>query len=557
MITIAFAACIARALWVQVLDSRFYQSEGDARVDHVIDLQVDRGRIVDRNGRVLATSVPTMAVWVDAKDVPDNVEPGRLAMLAKLLGISEERLNAEIDSDKTFVYLRHQISRDVASEVEALAIPGIHEIPEYKRVYPEGALTAQLVGFTDTEGKGQEGIELGAQSKLNSVDGRELVVRDRVGHIVRDLGSVESPHPGADIQLALDRNIQYIAYEALQDAVTSSHAESGSAIVVDGHTGEILALANFPSYDPNDRFALRGATLRNRAVTDVFEPGSIMKPLTVSLALDLGRVTPNSLVQTDGRFSLDGAVITDDANFGTLTVARVIQKSSNIGASKIALTMKPEEMWRLYSALGFGRPPNLGFPGAAAGIVRPWNRWRRIEQATMSYGYGVSMSLVQLAEAYTVFANNGRLLPLTLYKQDGSTVEGTQVFTKHTTDEMRVMLQSVVSKGGTAPDAQVPGYSVGGKTGTAYTATRHGYEKNEYRASFVGIIPIRNPRLVIAVSVDKPQGAKHFGGDVSGPAFAQIAYAAMHELGVAPDEPTQNAAGDLGATPKFPRAARP
>ncbi|NUY02405.1 penicillin-binding protein 2 [Paraburkholderia sp. JPY169] len=541
LITIGFAACIARALWIQVLDSRFYQSKGDERVDHVIDLQTDRGRIVDRNGRVLATSVPTMAVWADASGIPDNVQPGKLAMLAQLLGISDQQLNTQIESDKTFVYLKHQISRDVARQVEELAIPGIYELPEYKRVYPEGAVTAQVVGFTDTEGRGEEGVELGAQSELNSVDGRELVVRDRVGHIVSDLGSVKSPQHGADIELALDRSIQYIAYGALRDAVTSSHAESGSAIVVDGHTGEVLALANYPSYDPNDRSALRGPALRNRAVTDVFEPGSIMKPLTVSLALDLGRLTPSSIVETDGRFSLDGAVITDDANFGTLTVAQVIQKSSNIGASKIALTMKPEEMWGLYSALGFGRPPKLGFPGAAAGIVRPWSRWRRIEQATMSYGYGVSMSLVQLAEAYTVFANNGRLVPLTLYKRDGSTVAGTQVFTQRTTDQMRAMLESVVSKGGTAPDAQVPGYSVGGKTGTAYTATRHGYERNAYRASFVGIIPIRSPRLVIAVSVDKPQGAKHFGGDVSGPVFARIAYAAMHELGVPPDMPMPDA----------------
>ncbi|MFL9913024.1 penicillin-binding protein 2 [Paraburkholderia fungorum] len=545
LMSVAFASCAVRALWIQVIDNKFYQKEGASRVEHVIDVHSERGKILDRNGMLLATNVPVRSVWADPKAIPDDLEPGKLAMLGRLLDMPEQQINAQIDSDKTFVYLKHQVPLGIAGEIKALDIPGIYQIPEYKRLYPEGEVAAQLVGFGGIAGGGEDGVELAQDVKLKSVDGTRLAIRDRVGHVVEYLGDITEPHPGTDIQLALNGSIQYSAFNALRSAVTSSNAESGSAIVVDGHTGEVLALANYPSYDPNDRSALRGPALRNRAVTDVFEPGSIMKPFTVSLALDLRRLMPDSLVETNRTFSLDGATITDDANFGTLTVAGVIQKSSNIGATKIALTMKPEEMWNMYTALGYGQSPDLGFPGAGVGIVRPWRKWHRIDQATMSYGYGVSVSLVQLAHAYTVFANNGRLVPLSLYKTDEASITGTQIFTQRTSDEVRAMLESVVAKGGTAPQAQVPGYSVGGKTGTAYTAARHGYERNTYRASFVGIIPIRNPRLVIAVSVDKPKGARHYGGDVSGPVFAEIAQAAMRALDVEPDEPIVGTAKTL------------
>lgn len=536
-ISVAFASCAARAFWIQVIGNKFYRKEGASRVEHIIDVHAERGKILDRNGMVLAENVPVRSVWADPREISDDLEPGKLATLSRLLDVPEQKMRAQIDSDRTFVYLRHQVPLGVADEIKALGIQGIFDIPEYKRRYPEGEMTAQLVGFAGMTGTGEDGVELAQDMRLKAVDGTKVVVRDRVGHVVEDLGYMKGPHPGVDVQLALNGRIQYSAFNALRSAVVNSNAESGSAIVVDGHTGEVLALANYPSYDPNDRSMLRGPALRNRAVTDVFEPGSIMKPLTVSAALDLRRIAPDSLVETNRTFSLDGATITDDANFGTLTVAGVIQKSSNIGATKIGLTVTPEEMWNMYTALGFGRLPELGFPGAGVGIVRPWRKWHRIEQATMSYGYGMSVSLVQLAHAYTVFANNGRAVPLSLYKTDQGSVTTMPIFTQRTTDEVREMLARVVAKGGTAPQAEVPGYSVGGKTGTAYTATRHGYDKNTYRASFVGIIPIKNPKVVIAVSVNKPKGARHYGGDVSGPAFAEIAQAAMHALDVKPDEP--------------------
>ena len=546
LITVGFAACIARAFWIQVASNGFYRKQGDARVDHMIDVPAERGQILDRNGTVLAASVPVKAVWLDATEIPEDLPPGKLAMLAHLLGLPQQQISAAIDSGRSFVYLKHQVTLSVVAEVDALGIPGIHQSPEYTRVYPEGEITAQLVGFTGLSGNGEDGVELAAESGLHAEDGQKLVVRDRVGHIVKDLGDVKRASSGANVRLAVNTRIQDAAYAALRDAVTASNAESACAVVVDGQTGEILALANYPSYEPSDRAALRGTALRNRAVTDVFEPGSIMKPFTVSLALDLRRVTPDTLVETNRSFMLDGATITDDANFGTLTVAGVIKKSSNIGATKIALTMTPQEMWSMYNALGFGHRPSLGLPGEGQGIVRPWRKWHRIEQATMSYGYGLSVSLIQLAQAYTVFANAGVMAPLSIYKRNGAVVAGTRIFTPHTTDEVRAMLEGVVAKGGTAPQAQVPGYSVGGKTGTAYTATAHGYERNTYRASFVGIIPIRSPRLVIAVSVDKPEGARHFGGDVSGPVFAQIAQVAAHELNLEPDEPLASDVSNTG-----------
>ncbi len=457
-------------------------------------------------------------------------------MLAQRLGVTPGQIESRVARTSSFVYLKHQLPDATADAIEALHVEGIHESPEFRRYYPEGDIAAPLIGFTGIDGAGEDGLELSEEKLLGAVDGSKLVIQDRFGHLVRDLGYVEVPRWGTTVQITIDSKIQYSAYSALRQTVDETHAESGSAIVVDGRTGEILALANYPSFDPNDRATMTGSRIRNVAVTDVFEPGSIMKPFTVALALDLHRVTPTSLVETNRQLVLDGARITDDANFGTLTVAGVIQKSSNIGATKIALTMQPRQMWEMFHALGFGQQPKLVFPGAGTGILRPWQRWRRVEQATMSYGYGISASLLQLAQAYTVFSDDGCMLPLTLLKGSTPSVDKACVFSPQTADAIRQMLETVTRKGGTAPLVQLSGYSAGGKTGTAYTATPHGYNHSEYRASFVGIVPIRNPRLVVAVSINRPQGARHFGGDVSGPPFARIAQQAMQELNIEPDE---------------------
>jgi cell division protein FtsI (penicillin-binding protein 3) len=547
LIFVAFCALALRAFWIQVLGNPFYLKQGDVRLEHTLTLPAMRGQITDRNGLILATSLPVRTIWADSRDISDGIDPAKLADMSQLLGIPEPKLRADLSDDKSFVYIKRQVPVAVADQLKKLDIPGVYESGDFKRFYPEGDVTAQLVGFTNIGDHGQDGIELAEERNLQAQDGSQLVIRDRMGHVVQSVVELSAARNGKQIQLSIDSSIQYSVFSALEQAVVNSQAKAGAAIVVDAHTGEVLALANYPTYDPNDRAVLTGEQLRNRAMTDVFEPGSIMKPFTISLGLDLHRIDPDTTVETNGRFLLDGATITDDANFGTLTIGGVLQKSSNIGASKIAMLLKPEEMWNMYTALGFGHAPDLDFPGMGVGIVRPWRKWRRVEQATMSYGYGLSVSLVQLAHAYTVFANNGQLVPLTLYKRSGAPIQSVQVFTPETAEEVKGMLEKVVAPGGTAPQAQVPGYSAGGKTGTAYTATRHGYDRSEYRASFVGIVPIRNPRLIIAVSVDQPRGARHYGGDVSGPVFSKIASDSMRVLNIPPDEP------DADHSPPSPR----
>jgi cell division protein FtsI (penicillin-binding protein 3) len=479
------------------------------------------------------------AIWAIPESVPDDLGADKLQQLGKLLDMSNKDLRAKLSEDKTFVYVKRQVPVDVAAQVASLDIPGVYQRNEYKRFYPEGEITAHLIGFTNVEDEGQEGVELGDQKMLEGMPGSRRVIKDRMGHIVEDVDEQVVPHNGKDVELSIDSKIQYIAYTNLKAAVQKFKAKAGAAMVIDVRTGEVLALVNYPTYNPNDRSHLTGEQLRNRILTDVFEPGSIMKPFTVSLALDLHRVSPTTLVDTGpGRFVLDGATITDDSAFGVLTVGGVIQKSSNIGATKIAMQLKPEEMWNMYTSIGLGQAPKVGFPGAAAGRLRPWKSWRRIEQATMSYGYGLSASLFQLARAYTAIAHDGQIMPISIFRTPGDQpLAGTQVFSPTTAREVRTMLEAVVSTAGTSPDAAVPGYRVGGKSGTAYKHSGRGYDKSKYRASFVGMAPMPNPRIVVAVSVDEPTAGSHFGGQVSGPVFSAIAGDTLRSLNVPPDMP--------------------
>lgn len=539
MLFMAFVALAGRAFWIQGPGNAFYQKQGESRYQRTIELPATRGKILDRNGLVLATSLPVRAIWAIPESVPDDLGADKLHQLGKLLDMSDKELRTKLSEDKTFVYVKRQVPVDVAAQVAALDIPGIYQRNEYKRFYPEGEITAHLIGFTNVEDEGQEGVELGDQKLLAGMSGSRRVIKDRMGHIVEDVDETVVPHNGKDVELSIDSKIQYIAYANLKAAVQKFKAKAGAAMVVDVRTGEVLALVNYPTYNPNDRSHLTGEQLRNRILTDVFEPGSIMKPFTVSLALDLHRVSPTTLVDTGpGRFVLDGATITDDSAFGVLTVGGVIQKSSNIGATKIAMQLKPEEMWNMYTSIGLGQAPKVGFPGAAAGRLRPWKSWRRIEQATMSYGYGLSASLFQLARAYTAIAHDGHLMPISIFRTPGDQpAPGTQVFSPTTAREVRTMLEAVVSPAGTSPDAAVPGYRVGGKSGTAYKHSGRGYDKSKYRASFVGMAPMPNPRVVIAVSVDEPTAGSHFGGQVSGPVFSAIAGDTLRSLNVPPDMP--------------------
>ncbi|PKO94552.1 MAG: cell division protein [Betaproteobacteria bacterium HGW-Betaproteobacteria-10] len=538
LLMLAFLILVGRSFYLQVINNDFLQEKGDSRYRRDIEVSASRGKITDRNGEMLAVSTPMKAVWAipgDARTIP--VPQKR--QLATLLDMSLKELDGKIAPDKTFVYVKRQVPPETADRIAALNLSGVHEEKEYRRFYPTGDMTAHIVGFTGVDGKGLEGVELAFQNSLLGHAGSRSVIKDRRGQIVEDVGALKPPMDGKDIHLALDSKIQYLAYSHLKAAIESNNAKAGGAIVIDTRTGEILALANWPTYNPNNRQHLSGAQLRNRAITDTFEPGSVMKPFTAALALERGKFRFDSLINcAPGRITIGSATISDAHPHGVLTVAQVIQKSSNVGTVKMALEFPPKEMWEMFDSVGFGQPPNLGFPGEVTGRLRPWKSWRPIEQATMSYGHGISISLVQLARAYTVFARDGELVPLSLVRTEEDLVRGVRVFSPQTIREVRAMLEMAVQPEGTAPKARVPGYRVGGKTGTAYKVEGGVYAK-KYVASFVGLAPISDPRLVVAVMIDEPSGGAHYGGDVAGPAFSQIMGGALRTLGIRPDAPIQ------------------
>ena len=541
----AFLALVGRGFYLQVINNDFLQEKGDSRYRRDIEVSASRGKITDRNGDMLAVSTLMKSVWAipgDARAMP--VEQKR--QLATLLDMTPKELDNKIASDKTFVYVKRQVPPETADRIAALKLPGVHQEKEYRRYYPTGDMTAHIVGFTGVDDKGLEGVELAFQGSLLGHTGSRSVIKDRRGQIVEDVGALKPPMDGKDVRLALDSKIQYLAYSHLKAAIEKNNAKAGGAIVIDSRTGEILALANWPTYNPNNRQHLSGAQLRNRAITDTFEPGSVMKPFTAALALERGKVRFDTVINcAPGRLTIGSATISDAHPHGALTVAQVIQKSSNVGTVKMALAFPPKEMWEMFDSVGFGQAPNLGFPGEVNGRLRPWKNWRPIEQATMSYGHGISISLVQLARAYTVFARDGELVPLSLVRLDETPVRGIRIFSPQTTREVRAMLEMAVQPEGTAPKARVPGYRVGGKTGTAYKVEGGVYAK-KYVASFVGLAPISEPRLVVAVMIDEPTGGAHYGGDVAGPAFSQIMGGALRTMGIVPDAPIQVAEAAAG-----------
>jgi cell division protein FtsI (penicillin-binding protein 3) len=532
----AFAALGVRALWLQGVSNQFLQKQGKSRYERTLELPATRGKIMDRNGQVLASSLPVKAVWA----IPDDVlaaPPEKIKELARLLDMPEVELRKKLDSDRTFVYLKRQVEMDTIAQIEKLKIDGIDTRKEYKRFYPQGEVMTHLVGFTSVEDVGQESIELAQQKSLVGAVGSRRVIKDRLGHIVEDVGLSREPHDGRDITLSVDSKLQYIAFTSVKNAVEKFHAKAGAAVVLDVHTGEVLALANWPTYDPNDRSKLTGEQLRNRVMTDTFEPGSTLKPFTVALSLDEGRITPTTTFDTgNGRIMIGDKPIRDTHAHGVIDVSTIIQKSSNIGVSKIALQMPPEEMWNMFTKVGFGQAPRFGFPGAVAGRVRPYKSWRPVEQANMAFGQGISVSLLQLARAYLIFARDGDIIPLSFEKVNENP-KGQQVISPKTARQMRAMLETVVLPGGTAQQAQVPGYRVGGKTGTAQKIVDGHYSQTHYVGSFAGIAPMSNPRFVIAVMIDDPIGAIHTGGGVAAPTFAALAANALRAENVPPDSP--------------------
>ena len=533
-IALGFAVLAARAAHVQIFGNAFFQRQGEVRFVRTLELPASRGRIMDRNGLILASNIPAASIWAIPEDV--NATPAQLKELAQLLEIPLTELSSKLgNEDKSFVWLKRQVEEPVAKRITELGLKGIHQDSGFKRQYPDGEATAHVIGFTNIENTGLDGMELTFEKHLLGRSGSRRVIKDGKGRVVEDIRDKVPPVDGKDLQLSLDSKVQFFAYQKLRETVTAQKAKGGSVVVLDAVTGEVLALANYPSYMPDKRKNLTGEQLRNRAVTDTFEPGSTMKPITVAMALESGRVTPQTLIDTGpGRYAIGGFNITDTHNYGTLTVEGVIQKSSNVGALKIAQKMSPHEMWDTFTALGYGQKPQIQFRGAVTGRVRPWKTWRPVDQATMSYGYGLSASLFQMAHSYTAFAHDGRIIPLTMLKSTEPAV-GVKVFSPENAQAVRRMLQMAAAPGGTGQLAQTVGYSVGGKSGTAHKQVGKGYASDKYRSWFTGMAPIDTPRIIVAVMIDEPSNGQYFGGVVAAPVFSEVVQQTLRLMNVQPD----------------------
>ena len=530
-------AVVGKAFWLQCgIDTEFLQKQGEARYARTLSVPAQRGQIVDRNGVVLASTIPARSIWAVPDEAQDATET-QIANLASVLNMAPEDITKRAVGKKkrSFVYIRRQLDTDTAERVRQMQIPGIYIGNEVRRNYPDGEISAHVVGFTDSDNNGREGVELADDSQLSGKAGSRRVIRDRLGRVVEDVW-VKEASAGNDVVLSIDSRLQFIAHNALKAAVERHDAKAGAVVVADVRTGEILAMSNWPTYDPNVRKSLRFENVRNRVLTDTFEPGSTMKPFAVAKALDLGIVRPDTLVQTaPGKLTIGDRTIGDTHNYGMITVSQVVAKSSNIGTSKIALEMQPQTLWDMYTALGFGISPKVGFPGAVAGRLKPAATWRPIEQATISYGHGVSVSLMQLVRAYTALARNGDVIDLT-FRRTNREALGTQVFRPEVARQMRSMMMGTVAAGGTARRVSVEGYTVAGKTGTA-NKIENGEYVNKYVASFVGMAPAGQPRIIVAVMIDEPTRGSHYGGTVAGPVFNEVAAGALRLIGVHPDDP--------------------
>lgn len=551
LLLLSLTGLAGRAAYLQGMHNGFLQQKGESRYGRVLEMSAHRGMITDRHGEPLAISTPVESVWASPQDM--NAAPEQIRKLANLIGLDATEIRRRIEAPKQgsqpdlqhgpkrdFVYLKRHLSPDVAAKIVELNMPGVFLKREYRRYYPAGALTAHVLGFTDVDDKGQEGIELAWQDELAGKPGSRRVIKDRKGRIVEDVESIQSPRSGQNIALSLDSKIQYLAYRELSQAVEINKAKAGGIVVLDAQTGEVLALVNLPTYNPNNRMSMNGGRARNRALTDVFEPGSTLKPFTIAAALESGGIKPDTIFETaPGTFSIGKATIRDAHQEGPLTAAQVIQKSSNVGSAKIALSLPPQTLWEMLSGAGFGVPTGSGFPGEVSGKLRPHHTWRPIEQATMSYGHGIAVSLLQLARAYTLFSGEGELKPVSLIRLE-SPPTGKRIVSRDTALAVSRMLEMVAQPGGTATQAQISGYRVAGKTGTAHKLEGNGYAKNRYLSTFVGYAPASNPRFVIAVMLDEPSAGKYFGGAVAAPVFSRVMEGALRLRNVPNDAPLSN-----------------
>lgn len=546
--TVFLAAALAmsvRAVELQLVRNDFLQGEGQARHLRVVEMPAHRGMITDRNGEPLAISTPVASVWVNPHDLKESVE--RLPELAKLLEHPVNDILHAITAraDREFVYIERHITPELAEAVAALEIPGVHLQREYKRFYPAAEVTSHLLGFTNIDDRGQEGLELAYDDWLRGESGKKRVLRDRLGRTIENIEQIAAAQPGKTLSTSIDLRLQYLAYRELKAAVQESGAKSGSIVLLDPETGEVLAMANQPSFNPNNRSELKGSLYRNRAVTDLFEPGSSFKPFPIAAALESGAFTPRTPVNTSpGYLKVGGYAVQDSRNYGMIDVTTVLKKSVNTGASKIALSLERDQMWSVLARFGFGSVTGSGFPGESGGMLPHWQRWRDVTQATMAYGYGLAVTPLQLAEAYSIIANDGKRVPLSFVAIDE--LPGSErVVTAQTARQMRRMLETVVSPEGTGTYAAIDGYRVAGKTGTARKAEEGGYANDRHVAVFAGMAPAVDPRIVAVVVLNEPDESAYHGGEVAAPVFARVVAGAMRMLNIPPDEEPAVPAGSL------------
>ncbi|QNM96531.1 peptidoglycan D,D-transpeptidase FtsI family protein [Chitinimonas koreensis] len=540
-LVLLFVLLVGRAGYLMGYKEDFLREQGEARFSRRLTLEANRGMITDRNGEPLAISTPVQSIWASPSDMPAP-SAEQVAALARTLGMPAAEVAKKLgDRKRDFVFLKRQMSPEAAQRVLALGVPGISRQTEYRRYYPAGEVMAHIIGFTDIDNRGQEGFELTRESMLAGKPGSRHVIKDRRGYIVEDVTSIEKPRDGQTLTLSIDRKIQYLAFRELKNAVEVNQAKGGGIVVLDARTGEVLALANLPSYNPNNRVKLDPAARRNRAITDLYEPGSTMKPFSIAAAIESGKFRADSVINTgNGSLTIGPNTIRDTHAYGPLTLAGIVQKSSNIGTAKVAMELPREYLWNFYDSIGIGELPHSGFPGEASGRLRPWKTWRPVEQATMAYGYGLSVSLLQMAKAYQAFATDGEIRPVTFQKLVAP-LPGRRVMSAEVAQQVRRMLETVTQPGGTATRAQVVGYRVGGKTGTAKKLVGGAYGGDRlYVSSFIGIAPISDPRLIVAVMIDEPGGDSRYGGTVAAPAFASVVAGSLRMLGVPPDAPLNN-----------------
>jgi len=534
------ATCIVTMLWravdLQIVRQDFLRDYGNARSVRVVDIMAHRGMITDRNGEPLAVSTPVQSLWATPRKLLESEND--LAHLAQLLGMKKKELITMLRDriGREFVYLKRHAEPDLEQKIMSLDLPGVYREQEYRRYYPASEVTGHVIGFTNVDDQGQEGVELAYDEWLKGTPGAKRVLKDRLGRVVENIESIKAPDPGRTLELSIDLRIQYLAYRELKLAVTQYQAHSGSLILMDAHSGEILAMVSQPSYNPNNRSGLKSDHFRNRSVTDVFEPGSTMKPFTIAAALESGQYHPDTSIDTTpGFYKIGEHTIRDMRNYGLIDVATVIKKSSNVGASKIALSLEPVYLWNFLTGIGFGQPTGSGFPGEANGKLDSYNNWSDVELATLSFGYGLSVTALQLAQAYTVLAADGQLLPVTVLKRD-EPATGPRIISTASARQVRKMMEAVVAVDGTGKLATVNGYRVAGKTGTVHKSTRGGYAEDRYLSLFAGIVPVSDPRLVMVVMIDEPAGEKYYGGLVAAPVFSRVMTGALRLMNIPPDD---------------------